>query len=257
MEPTAYAILALRAATDSKPTVDLALQRIQRWRKPDGSWRPGSQVEDSTWVTALGVLLAPDRQGVQWLLGMSGRESRWTVRVASYFHFLKTEVNVNHRGWPWRPGNSAWIEPTALTLLALKKAQVLKPDAAVRARIEEGEELLFSRRGRDGGWSAGNPNVLNVDVPSYPETTAMALLGLQGRRRAELASPLGIARRYYRDRKSSLATAWLEITLRCYGEALPAPADKAGVHSDVYLCALQALGPPDGNHRVFRMSGTA
>ena len=233
------------------------MQRVRTWKRPDGSWRAGSQASDSTWVTALGLLLEPDAASVRWLLGMSGQESRWIVRLASYFHFLKTDVNVNHRGWPWRPGNSAWVEPTALTLLALKKADFLKPDAAIRARVQEGEELLFSRRGRDGGWSAGNPNVLNVDVPSYPETTAIALLGLQGRRRQELARPLAVARGYSQDRKPALASAWLQIALRCYGDSPPPPMEDAGALSDIYLCALQAIGHPDGNHGFFRCGGQA
>ena len=256
MEPTVYAMLAL-GYPRRDAAIDSALQRSRTWRRPDGSWRPGEQVFDSTWVTALGILLEPEAASVRWLMGVSGQESRLIVRLASFFHFLKTDVNVNHRGWPWRPGNSAWVEPTALTLLALKKAGSGKADAAIRARLLEGEELLFSRRGRDGGWSAGNPNVLNVDVPSYPETTAIALIGLQGRRTEDLAGPLAVARGYYQDRQPALASAWLQIALRCYGDSPRPPMENVGALSDIYLCSLQAIGHPDGNHQFFRCGGRA
>ena len=116
--------------------VERAWRLLLSWQTRDGSWRPGTSVQEGTWVTALGVLAAcglnsldgPGTRGIGWLMDMRGEESRWTVRVMSYFHFLKTDVNVNHRGWPWRPGTSAWIEPTALTILALKKSLEMKYD---------------------------------------------------------------------------------------------------------------------------------
>ena len=44
-----------------------------------------------------------------------------------------------------------------------------------------GEAQLMDVRSRDGGWNYGSPAALGVDLPSYPETTALALVGLQGR----------------------------------------------------------------------------
>jgi hypothetical protein len=266
MEPTVYALLALQGRPEGRTSVEKAWRLLLSWQSSDGSWRPGTTVQDGTWVTALGVLAAcglntldgPGTRGIGWLMDVSGAESRWTVRVMSYFHFLKTDVNVNHRGWPWRPGTSAWIEPTALTILALKKSMEHRRDGQVAARVREGEELILSRRDRDGGWNSGNPSVLKYDLPSYPETTALALLGLQGRSGQELSVAMDTARRFYGGCKSSLAKAWLTIAFRCYGQSV---ADPGGTepdgNPDVLLCALQALGSVGGNYHLLKTGAIA
>ncbi len=256
MEPTAYAILALKGSPHSDEAIRRAWKLAQSWQMPDGGWQPGSQVRESTWVAALGVIVASclgclDVAGpktVPWLLSTKGQESRWAVRLASYVHLLKTDVNVTHSGWPWRPGNSSWIEPTALTVVALKRSLLWKSDHHVNARIRDGEELILSRRGRDGGWNSGNPSVLKYDVPSYPETTALALIGLQGRGNENLSEPLSAAEKLYGQCKSSLAKAWLTIALRSYGVAAPESVKVPGT-PDILLYALQALGHPSGNYR--------
>lgn len=265
MEPTVYALLALQGRPEGRAAADRAWRLLLSWQTRDGSWRPGTSVQDGTWVTALGVLAAcglntldgSGTRGIEWLMDTSGSESRWTVRLMSYFHFLGTDVNVNHRGWPWRPGTSAWIEPTALTIVALKKSLERRRDSGVAARVREGEELILSRRDHDGGWNSGNPNVLKYDLPSYPETTALALLGLQGRSRQELAGPLETARGYYSGCKSSLAKAWLTIAFRCHGEALAESGDRAFAgNPDILLCAIQALGAPGGNYHLLKTGAT-
>jgi hypothetical protein len=266
MEPTVYALLALLGKPGAQSAVDRAWRLLLSWQARDGSWRPGTSVPEGTWVTALGVLAAcglnsldgPGTRGINWLVEVSGEESRWTVRVMSYFHFLQTDVNVNHRGWPWRPGTSAWIEPTALTLLALKKSLERRRNSAVAARVRDGEELILSRRDHDGGWNSGNPNVLKYDLPSYPETTALALLGLQGRSREELAAPIEAARRFSAACKSSLANAWMTIAFRCYEEPLPVLPEKDYTgNPDILLCAIQALGVAGGNYHLLKTGAIA
>lgn len=259
LEPTAYAALALIGAAGSEAVVGRAWDRVMSWRMGDGGWRPGGAVDQSTWVTALvlllGTALGADSKllsgAAGWLLAVSGQESRLLSRLFSYFHLLQTEVNVQHRGWPWAVGNSSWIEPTALTVLALKKCGDKVAGPGARARIVDGEELILSRRGRDGGWNCGNPNVLKYDLPSYPESTAIALVGLQGRVAPELAGAVGVAAAYYGGCKSPLAKAWLAIALRSHGQA---PVDGVGaeVPRDVLVCALETLGHAEGNSRFLR-----
>lgn len=263
-EPTAYAMLALHGTPDSQGRLDRAWKLLRSWQTPDGSWRPCGQVQGGTWVTAQAVTLACVRgvdddsvhTSVDWLLRVVGAEHSLGMRAASHLHLLKTKLDVSHEGWPWRDGNAAWIEPTSHTLVALKKFRSNYRRPEKNYRIGEGEALLFGRRCSDGGWNCGNPNVLNFDLPSYPETTALALLGLQGRSQQELASPLAVARRLRLDTKSSLAKAWLSIALRCHNENLKQP-ESSPVSNDVMLTALEALGHPDGNFALLRTGANA
>jgi hypothetical protein len=265
LEPTTYAMLALQGSPDSQALLERSWKLVRSWQLGDGSVRPGGEVADGTWVTAHAVTLASVRgvydssvrQSVDWLLHVVGAESGIAMRVASAFGLLKTKLNVSHQGWPWRDGNASWIEPTVHTLVALKKVATKYQEPALHNRVREGEELVLSRRCSDGGWNCGNPNVLNFDLPSYPETTALALIGLQGRSSKELAKPLEVARRYRTETKSSLAKAWLAIALRCHGENPESPADDAKVSNDIMLAALEALGHPAGNYRLLSPGGNA
>ena len=259
MEPTAYAVLALSGVIGAEQSARKGWDCIRSWQAADGGWRPSDQVQDSSWVTSLGLIVGsvwgldaePRKRATDWLMRVSGQESRLAVRLASMFHMLKTDVNVSHKGWPWWPGNSAWIEPTALAILALRKANGSKLPSDVAQRVHEGEELILSRRGRDGGWNSGNPSVLKVDVPSYPETTAIALIGLQGRDKTQLSSPLESARSFFKDTRSSYAKAWLNIAFRCMGAPAEDP-NESEAPSDILLCALQALGHSGGSFRLLR-----
>ncbi len=97
--------------------------------------------------------------------------------------------------------------------------------------------------------ASGNPNVLKTDLPSYPETTALAMLGLQGRAGHELVLA---AERFRAQSKSSLANVWLAIALRCYG-ASPPISERKLESADVMLCALEALGHAEGNYRLLQV----
>jgi hypothetical protein len=275
LEPTTYATLALHGTPGSDTSFDRSWKLVRSWQTSEGSFRPSGQVQGGTWVTAHVVTLATVRgvyddgvrRSVDWMLSVVGAEHTLLMRAASFMHLLKTKLDVSHEGWPWREGNAAWIEPTTHTLVALKKVSGKYQGGELQHRVRDGEELVLSRRCSDGGWNCGNPNVLNFDLPSYPETTGLALMGLQGRSAAELEGPLDVARRFRDETKSSLAKAWLTIALRCHGRNLKAPlADARGsetppsesrVSNDIMLAALEALGHPDGNYGLLRTGGRA
>lgn len=262
-EPTSYAMLALHGRLDSQDALTRAWKLLRSWQLPDGSSRPNGEIRDGTWVTAHAITLACTRGiydanvrgAVDWLLRVVGAEHTLAMRALSYFHLLKTKLDVSHPGWPWRPGNASWIEPTAHSLVALKKVSSQYPSPELNRRVAEGEDLVLSRRCSDGGWNSGNPNIYNFDLPSYPETTALALLALQERGADELSVPLAVARRYRKETKSSLARAWLTIALRLHGDELETPPDEAVGSKDVMLAAIQALGHRDGNYALLRTEG--
>jgi len=265
LEPTTYAMLALHGK-GSDAALDRAWKLVGSWQLPDGSFRPSGEVKDGTWVTAHAVTLASVRgvndpsvhASVDWLLRIVGAEHNVWTRTGSFLHLIKAKLDVSHEGWPWREGNATWIEPTAHTLVALKKVGSEYRTSEVNRRVRDGEDLVISRRCTDGGWNYGTPNMLYVDLPSFPETTGLALLGLDGRSEREFAGALDLAQRFRAETKSSLGRAWLQIALRCHGRDVAAPAGASNVpSSDIMLAALEALGHPEGNYKLLRAGGRA
>src|SRR5262249_9915411 len=69
--------------------------------------------------------------------------------------------------------------PTCWSLIALKR--VSGYDEALRARIDDGERMLFDRVCHDGGWNYGNSNAFTQDLRPYVPTTALGLIALANR----------------------------------------------------------------------------
>ena len=258
LEPTAYAMLALYGDPQAEAAVHRAARLLQAWQLPDGNWRAGAQVQEGTWGAALAVTLCslyPQprstlAKGVEYLLGTEGAENCLTFRVMQFLGIGNNEVDTSHPGWPWRKGTSSWIEPTAHTLIALKKVAKLLPDGRIAARVRDGERAVLVRRCSDGGWNYGSPNALHIQLPSYPESTALALLSLQGRRR-DVEGALGIARASWKHTTSRLAKSWLAIALQVWGNTLPA-LESGAPGPDCMLAALEMIAHPAGNHRLLR-----
>lgn len=263
LEPSCYAILALHETNEA--AADRAWKLVRSWQDSDGSWRPANQVQTENWATALCVTVASVRgdygpafrKGLDWLLATTGADTNWLNRAVTLLGLAPVDVDPGLAGWPWKPGTSSWIEPTAHTLIALKKASFYFPSDPLKRRVRLGEEMIFSRRCADGGWNFGNRSVYKINLPSYPETTALALLGLQGRPYVELRSPLELARRLARETRG-IARAWLAICLRNYGlDPGPPPERDNPTRTDLMLAALEALGAPRGNAHLLRPSGGA
>jgi len=232
MEPTCYALLALAAGGVYPPE---AARRGVQWlmtrQRPDGGWAPRDSVDESTWVTALALLLpselAPgvDRdRASQWLLEQTGRESGLVYRLRLRLLGARLDPGEQFDGWPWYPGTAAWVAPTALTLLAFAKLNrdhlIHSPgDARVEKRITEGQSFLLARRCGDGGWNHGSTRALGYDSDSYPETTGLALLALHGASPAQMGNAFDIAERHLRESRSLEATSWLTLGLLAHGRS--------------------------------------
>jgi hypothetical protein len=253
LEPTVYAALALHG----DPAADRAWSLLLSWQSRDGSWRPSARVQVASWGTALCVTMAhirgefgdPFRNGVVRLVGTAGVESSLKNRAAARVGLIDPGRDLSLKAWPWKPGTSSWVEPTAHSLVALKKAAAKIPISDIRKRIDLGEAQLLDVRCHDGGWNYGSPVALHVDLPSYPETTAVALVGLQ--ERSDLGPTLDMAARWLGETGSPMARAWLTIALRLHGASVP-DASPIAPPADLMILALEALAVPEGNHRLLK-----
>jgi hypothetical protein len=255
LEPTVYAALALYNWRND--AVQRAWALVRGWQNPDGGWRPNAAIPASMWATALAITLAdvvgdagpPVGAGIEWLSNCRGAESSSLGRVLRMFGIGGAEREVKYKGWPWRPGASAWVEPTAHALVALRRVARRAQDRSVHRRIESGERMLLGVRCADGGWNYGSPRALGVELTSYPETTALALLGLQCRAPRDAFE---YARNLAANGVSPLSRAWLSIALQVAGEQPVGQACGPPHTTDILQSALEILSASDGNWTLLR-----
>ena len=117
-------------------------------------------------------------------------------------------------GWAWTEETFGWVDPTARAVLALR---LLRPDAPA---IEDGVGMLRDRETVGGGWNYGNRVVFGGDLWPYAQTTASALIALQGADPALEQRGLSTLRRLWRDeREGGLSLAMSSAALRLHGDA--------------------------------------
>ncbi len=255
LEPSCWAALALLSergwASRSRAAADLA----RTWQRADGAIRPASAVDEAGWATSLWVILESAlgradqavKRAVLWLAAEHGAEGHVWRRMLSRAAARGDGPELELYGRPWSGGTSSWVEPTALAVLALEKAeQIWQVDSLLAERVSRrmrlGRAMLLNRRCPDGGWNYGVPRALGSPLPSYPETTAMALLGLQQADPAALAAS-------YRAANAGLAAAhpassapWLRLALVLHGQAGQAEAWRMRRgHLDVPLASACVL----------------
>jgi hypothetical protein len=168
----------------------------------------------------------PYRRGIQWLLHQAGAESSFLNRLRLFLTGTPPPPEQSFSGWPWFPGAGAWVTPTALSLLALRKALRSEPSTEIRGRLEMGSLFLLNRMCSDGGWNYGSARAFGYDAPSYPETTGVALLALHGTRSGRIAMACRLAQAQLRTCRTSEAESWLRLGLLAHARLpvdTPAP----------------------------------
>jgi hypothetical protein len=245
-EPSAYALLALSEDPAAEEHVRRGIQRFKSLQRPDGGWPPRSSVQQSTFVTALALLVLAGKDepaaagAARWLLGQTGQESTFVQKLR--LRLLGTPPQTEaFDGWPWYPGAAAWVTPTALALMALKKAARTFSDPRLRTRLEAGASFLWSRVCSDGGWNHGSSKALGYEAGSYPETTGVALLALHGHPTPKLAAALAAAEGHYRTCRSAEGMAWLRMGLQAHSRLAAHPPAKEVRCYTVMDHALTAL----------------
>jgi len=123
------------------------------------------------------------------------------------------------QGWGWVANTFSWVEPTAWCVLALKTWTRAHRDAAVMARIADGERLLLDRVCRNGGWNYGNSNMLGKELFPYVPATAIALLALQDRRDHDaVKKSVAYLSAHCLDERSGMSLSLSRIALTLYAD---------------------------------------
>ena len=217
-EPTTFALLALSVA-GCGPTVPVerALHWLRASQRDDGGWPPCRAVDQSTWVTALPMILPKmmrarlrvDR-AKEWVLSQQGRESTRRERFRSYLLGAPNPLDTSQEGWPFYPDTAAWVAPTAFAILGLER---FRSDVRAQSRCRLGRAFLLSRMCGDGGWNHGSSRALGYDLNSYPETTGLALLALHGVQNIAMERSLTRAKQQSGQCQPEEARCWLHLGL--------------------------------------------
>jgi hypothetical protein len=220
-EPTAYAVMAALAVGENA-AAERGLRWLRATQRSDGGWAPHSAVTRSTWVTALAAFVPPEQLGqkaharaISWLMSTTGEESAKIYRFREWLLGNSTGAGGKMPGWPWFPGNAAWVGPTALAVIALEKQRRRGSSAAVADRIECGRRFLLSRACASGGWNHGSARDLE-ESQAYPETTGLALAALRGTRSATVERAIGVAAGFLEGCRSADELNWLRLGLTAH-----------------------------------------
>jgi len=213
-DATAWAAMALAAAGAEEGLLGKARDRIADEQQEDGRVSVSPEHPEAFWPTPLAVLAwegspahrEAQSRGVAFLVKTTGR------------HFVKgPEAPVKHdtsvKGWPWVAGSHSMVEPTALSLIALRAA-----GQGDNERTREAIRMLMDRQLSAGGWNYGNTAVYGQELYPQPENTGIALDALAGRvPRKDISRSL----RYLEERlthvRAPLSLGWGLLGLGAWG----------------------------------------
>lgn len=175
-------------------------------------------VNDS--ATALAAIALDDGSARERALDhVEGRLARTTPSTASVPH------DESVHGWAWTEGTFGWVEPTSRGILALR---LLRPGSTA---LQDGVGMLRDRESVGGGWNYGNRVVFGVELPPYAQTTAAALIALQGEDGELEARGLVALRRLWRaERDGALSLAMATVALRLHRDRDATGAERALAH---------------------------
>lgn len=205
-DATAWAALAFAVGAPEKAApLEAARSNLARFQRQDGSVCLRNTEPIASWPTSL-ALLAWHR--APRFADARARASAFLLRSTG-IHYKKPSTSpMGHdtslRGWPWNPGTHSWVEPTALSLLALDLEGYGNHE-----RCREATRMLLDRRLSSGGWNYGNTVVYGTELRPLPAETGMALTALDGRvEEHTLADSVAYLERELTGIRTPLTLAW-------------------------------------------------
>lgn len=246
VEPTALVGLGLIASPEASD--DSAVRPAADWlasiQNQDGSTGLSAGQTSPCWTTPYALLFwnalpgfeKARRRAATWLLQQRGRTNS---ADSDPDHVIGHDGMLV--GWPWVTDTHSWLEPTAISILAL-----CREGHGDHRRVREGVSLIIDRALPDGGWNYGNRSAFGNVLRAQPGPTGLALLAL-----AEADGPSKVAEKGVQYLRKTLPTtrapaslSWGVLGLRSWKEA---PAE-----SNLWLAEAyhQTAGRPDAATRL-------
>jgi hypothetical protein len=215
VDATAWATIALQAAGCKEHILNDSRSRLVANQVPDGRINLLSDDPDVVWPTPLAILAW---QGVARYHEMHAMSIDFLIKTTGVHWAKNSQDAVGHdtsiKGWPWILSTHSWVEPTAISLIALEVAGYGEHD-----RAKEGRRMLMDRQLPSGGWNYGNTTVFGRELQPMPETTGVALSALEGRVPTEsVRNSLDYLKNKVRQIRTPLALSWSLLGLSAWGE---------------------------------------
>ena len=214
-DATAWAVLALASVDGEREVLDRGRSRLKMDQNEDGRISVQKHKTAAYWPTPLAILAW---QGAPAYREAQERAVRFLLSATG--HSFPKKPYLGHdttlRGWSWIEGTHSWVEPTALAVLALKRAGYQGHD-----RVSEARRMMLDRQLPHGGWNYGNTRVFDKAFRPLPYSTGMLLSALAGSvDRLQIQKSIDyLKRRVQRDR-TPLSLGWEIIGLKAWGEGL-------------------------------------
>jgi hypothetical protein len=174
-DATAWAVLALEAAGVEQRKVGASRKYLALAQSKDGRVCLAPDHREVIWPTSLAVLAwqgaAQHRKSQDLALNFLARRDK-VLTTRNRKDILAFDGTI--KGWSWTTRTYSWVEPTALSLIAMRAAGY-QDHPRVRG---DAVRLLMDRQIPGGGWNVGCPVVLGNALNPMPENTGMALQAL-------------------------------------------------------------------------------
>jgi hypothetical protein len=130
----------------------------------------------------------------------------------------KSDGTVKHdtslKGWTWIAGTHSWVQPTAMSILALKASGITE-----HSRISEASRMILDRQLPSGGWNYGNTIVFNKELKATPDGTGHALCALRGFiEKSEIKVSLAYIHEIIKRVRAPLSLAWSILAISAWSE---------------------------------------
>jgi hypothetical protein len=213
-DATAWAVMALHLWGLSADLLRPARARMAAGQDKDGRIVLAQDHPEAFWPTPLAIIAwhgqpefeEPRSRAAQFLLKTTGH------------HFKKEDnLTAGHdtwiRGWPWTAETHSWVEPTSLSIAALRIEGY-----GAQERVGEGIRLLMDRQLASGGWNYGNTTVFGTELAPMPESTGLALSALSGvAEEREVSRGMAYLKGSVETLKTPLSLGWALMGLASWG----------------------------------------